>query len=111
MQHPAKWRATADPFALPYRSFEPVEVLGCPHAGNDVFQMRGLYRGRLVEAYVKVARRSGAGVCNELAVLAALECPLAPEVIDYDARGGRFLVTLAKPGERLSPILQGNPHA
>ena len=73
MQHPAKWRATADPFALPYRSFEPVEVLGCPHAGNDVFQMRGLYRGRLVEAYVKVARRSGAGVCNELAVLAALE--------------------------------------
>ena len=111
MQHPAKWRATADPFALPYRSFEPVEVLGYPHAGNDVFQMRGLYRGRMVEAYVKVARRSGAGVCNELAVLAALECPLAPEVIDYDARGGRFLVTLAKPGERLSTILQGNPHA
>ena len=58
MQHPEKWRATANPFALPYRSFEPVEVLGCPHAGNDVFQMRGLYRGRLVEAYVKVGRSS-----------------------------------------------------
>ncbi|MGN1020319.1 MAG: hypothetical protein ACI4O7_08075 [Aristaeellaceae bacterium] len=37
--HPEKWRETADPFQLPYRRFRVTEVLGYPHAGNDVFHV------------------------------------------------------------------------
>ena len=42
MPHPERWRDTCDPFALPYRTFQPTEILGYPHAGNDVFHARGL---------------------------------------------------------------------
>ena len=43
MKHPEKWRETADPFQLPFRRFILKEVLGYPHAGNDVFQVTGIY--------------------------------------------------------------------
>ena len=46
MKHPGPWRDTIDPFTLPYRSFKPLEILGYPHAGNDVFYVKGLYHGR-----------------------------------------------------------------
>lgn len=51
MKHPGPWRDTIDPFTLPYRSFKPLEILGYPHAGNDVFYVRGLYHGRQINAY------------------------------------------------------------
>lgn len=108
MKYPEKWRETADPFALPYRAFALKEVLGYPHAGNDVFQVRGVYRQQEVEAFVKVARQRGADVQNEIDIIAALGCPLAPQVIDHDAEKKRFVVTLAKPGERLSTLLGEN---
>lgn len=50
MKHPGPWRDTIDPFTLPYRSFKPLEILGYPHAGNDVFYVRGLYHGRQINA-------------------------------------------------------------
>lgn len=46
MPHPERWRDTCDPFALPYRTFQPMEILGYPHAGNDVFHAHGLLPGR-----------------------------------------------------------------
>ena len=55
MKHPGPWRDTIDPFTLPYRSFKPLEILGYPHAGNDVFYVRGLYHGRQINAYIKAA--------------------------------------------------------
>ena len=105
MQHPEKWRETVDPFALPYRSFTLTEVLGYPHAGNDVFQARGLWHGERVEVYIKAARQAGADVGNEIDVIEAIRCPLAPEILDYDEKRRLFVVTRAKRGERLSAIV------
>ena len=56
MKHPGPWRDTIDPFTLPYRSFKPLEILGYPHAGNDVFYVKGLYHGRQINAYIKAAK-------------------------------------------------------
>lgn len=66
MKHPDKWRDTVDPFTLSYHSFKPLEILGYPHAGNDVFHVRGLYNGGQINAYIKSARQKGADIGNEL---------------------------------------------
>jgi len=108
MTHPQKWRETADPWALPYRNFALTEVLGYPHAGNDVFQARGLWRGREVEIYIKIARQEGANLLNEVETIAALNWPLAPEVLDWGSAPVPFAVTRAMPGERLSAIVGDN---
>ncbi len=38
---PDKWREMVDPFTLKYNQFKLMEVLGYPHAGNDVFYAKG----------------------------------------------------------------------
>ena len=106
--HPYKWRETIDPFSLPYTSFKPTEILGYPHAGNDVFHARGLYAGKDVRAYIKVARQKGAAIENEVAILSQLHSPVYPTVIDYGFTGTPFSVTLELPGERLSVIVGEN---
>lgn len=108
MKHPSKWRETVDPFRLPYRHFRLAEVLGYPHAGNDVFHVRGIYQQREVTAFIKAARQTGADLCREVEIIRRLNWPLAPEVIDFDEADGRFVVTLEKPGERLSVIAGEN---
>lgn len=108
MRHPEKWRETADPFVLPYRHFSLLEVLGYPHASNDVFQAKGLYHGQEVEAYIKVARRRDADLENELHTIRSIHCDLAPEIIDHDEEQKQFCVSLARPGMRLSMILGDN---
>ena len=108
-RHPEKWRETCDVFALPYHSFRPTEILGYPHAGNDVFHVRGLCQGRRVTAYVKAPRRNGgAGIRNEALVLSRLALPPAPEVLDAGTGDMSFLVTAEKPGRRLSVIVGDN---
>lgn len=108
MKHPDKWRETADPISLPYRHFQLTEVLGYPHAGNDVFHVRGVYQSREVTAFVKAARQTGADLRREAEIIRKLHWPLAPEVIDFDEAEARFVVTLEKPGERLSKIVGEN---
>ena len=63
-KHPEKWRETIDPFRLNYHSFRLLEVLGYPHAGNDVFHVRGIYQNEEITAYLKVARQKGAAIEN-----------------------------------------------
>ena len=46
-----------------------LEILGYPHAGNDVFYVRGLYHGRQINAYIKAARQRGADIGNEISIL------------------------------------------
>lgn len=60
MKHSDKWRKTADPFVLSYKHFSLTEILGYPHAGNDVFHVRGRYQNKEMEAYIKGARQHGA---------------------------------------------------
>lgn len=108
MKHPEKWRDTIDPFALSYNHFALTEVLGYPHAGNDVFQVRGIYQQREVEAFIKVARQRGADIRREIDTISALGWDVLPTIIDHDEEKTHFVVTLAKEGERLSTILGAN---
>ena len=108
MKHPGPWRDTIDPFTLPYRSFKPLEILGYPHAGNDVFYVRGLYHGRQINAYIKAARQRGADVGNEISILSQLRSLVTPPVVDFCLDGTPFIVTQALPGERLSMIVGEN---
>lgn len=109
MNHPQKWRDTTDPWQLPFRNFTLTEVIGYPHAGNDVFQVKGIFQGNPTDAYIKVARQTGADIDNEINTIRLLNCPLAPEILDCDEHGHHFLVTAAKQGERLSVILKDKP--
>ena len=108
MKHPDKWRETADPFSLQFNCFELTEVMGYPHAGNDVFQVKGMYQDKEIEAFIKVARQRGADIKREIDIISALRWDIMPQILDHDAEGSRFVVTLAKDGERLSTILGEN---
>lgn len=108
--HPEKWRETCDPFALKYSAFELKEVLGYPHAGNDVFYVRGSVNGAETRAYIKVARHKDAAVANEVSILDKLDAPIFPKIIDYDRETGLFSVTQEMPGQRLSVIVGDNEH-
>ena len=108
VSHPEKWRETCDPFSLSYHSFRPTQILGYPHAGNDVFHVKGICEGREIRAYVKAARQNGAAIENEVAILSQLSAPNIPRVIDCDFEERPFSVTTELPGERLSVILGDN---
>lgn len=108
MKHPQKWRETENPYSLPYKNFALREVVGYPCAGNDVFHVKGIYKQKEIEAYVKVARQPSADIENEINTLEAINCELAPTVIDFDEEKKHFCVTIAKQGERLSTIVGSN---
>lgn len=108
MRHPEKWRETIDPYSLPYKNFSLLEVIGYPHAGNDVFHVKGMYQQKEVEAYIKVARQLGADIENEINTISKLNCNLAPSIIDYDENKNYFVVSIAKKGKRLSTIVGDN---
>lgn len=108
MKHPEKWKETVNPYELPYEHFMLKEILGYPHAGNDVFHAIGIYEGRETEVYIKYAAQKGADIANEVRVIHTLNSDIAPRVIDYDKKNGSFAVMLAKSGERLSFILGDN---
>lgn len=107
--HPAKWRDTVDPFTLSMHHFALQDVLGYPHAGNDVFQVCGTWQGQTVEAYIKAARHPDAQILREVQVLTALDDPRFPRVIDHGESGVPFSVTLALPGKRLSVLKNEDP--
>lgn len=106
MKHPDKWRDTCDPFSLQYHAFHPTDILGYPHAGNDVFYAKGINEEVIV--YIKVARQAGSAIDNEVEILHQLNIPNIPTVIDYGFENIPFSVTLELPGERLSTILGDN---
>ena len=108
MKHPDKWRETVDPFSLNYHDFRPLEILGYPHAGNDVFCAKGIYKNKEVRAYIKAARQKGPWIENEVSVLSSLKSDVFPEIIDYGFEGVPFSVSLELPGERLSNIVGEN---
>jgi len=106
--HPERWRETCDPFKLKFNSFKLIEVLGYPHAGNDVFHVRGEISGETVRAYVKVERQRGAAIGNEIAAIKQISCLPVPEVLDYSLEAPVFAVTRECAGNRLSVILGEN---
>ncbi len=109
--HPKKWRETCDPFALNFTNFKLNEILGYPHAGNDVFHVKGVSNGKEIFAFIKVARRKDADLINEVNILNQLDIPFFPRVIDYDRENGSYSVTEALPGMRLSAIIENESEA
>lgn len=71
-------------------------TLQSKHAGNDVFYVKGIYQQEQIEAYIKVARQSGADIENEINTIAAIHCELAPTIIDCDDEKKHFCVSVAK---------------
>lgn len=106
MKQPDKWRDTCDPFSLPFKDFKLLEILGYPHAGNDVFYAKGIYNNEEVNVFIKVARHIDANIKNEIEVLNKINLKQKPIVIDTDNE--KYLVTLEIEGERLSIILNNN---
>lgn len=108
MVHPQKWRETCDPFALAYQLFHPTEIIGYPHARNDVFHARGIYKGEEITAYIKAARHKDSAIENEVSILSQLDDSIFPKVLDADFANGGFSVTTDLPGLRLSNIVDAN---
>ena len=107
MMFPNKWRETIDPFTLNFKNFILKEILGYPHAGNDVFYTKGIYNNKEIYAFIKVNRQVGADVKNEIEVLNKLHIENIPKIIDYDQKM-TYRVSIALKGERLSTILGDN---
>lgn len=107
MMFPNKWRETIDPFTLNFKNFKLKEILGYPHAGNDVFYVKGIYNNEEIYAFIKVNRQKGADVKNEIEVLNKIQLDNTPIIIDYD-KEMTFRVSIALTGERLTQILTDN---
>ncbi len=103
-QEPTKWRDGIDPFELPLKNVRMLEVLGYPHAGNQVFYFRGSEAGTEGFYYLKYAAHADANLRNEVDILRRLRHPLAPRLVDFDDAEGRWAVTAQQPGKRLSVI-------
>ena len=107
MRFPGKWRETIDPFKLKFNNFKLIEVLGYPHAGNDVFYAKGIYNGKEEFVFIKVNRQRGADVKNEILTLKKIALDSTPIIIDYDDEM-TYRVSIALKGKRLSTILGTN---
>lgn len=105
MKQPDKWKETVDPFSIQFKNFKLLEVLGYPHARNDVFYCKGKSLGKELNCFIKYASKPDSDILKEAQTIKALNFNFLPEVVDYD-KDGKFIVTKEVVGERLSYILQ-----
>ncbi|WP_008826739.1 phosphotransferase [Haloplasma contractile] len=110
MKQPDKWRETMDPFTLTLKEYELREILGYPHAGNDVFYVNGIYKdGKAKKAFLKVERQKTADIKREVSIINQLCFSFMPKLLDYSIDNKpRYLLTEESKGERLSYILGNN---
>lgn len=109
MKQSEKWRETVDPFSLKFNSFHLKEVLGYPHAGNDVFYVNGIgIEGKEITAFLKVERQKTADIDREVSIINQLDFPFLPTILDYSFDAPKYILTKEAQGERLSHILGNN---
>lgn len=109
MIQPDKWRETMDPFSLSFNNITLKEVLGYPHAGNDVFYIRGLDdNSNEIKGFLKVERQKTADIEMEVVAIKKLNFPFLPTLIDYSFDTPKYILTKEAEGERLSYILGNN---
>ncbi len=104
-QEPTKWRDGIDPFSLPLKNVQILEILGYPHAANQVFYVRGEEDGNEGYYYLKYAHHADANFKNEVEIIRQLRSPLTPKVVEYDTEGYQYEMTEQIEGRRLSVIL------
>lgn len=104
---PKKWKDTIDPFTINFKNFKLVKVLGYPHARNDVFYVKGIYKNKNIYAYIKYCSVQGSNLLKEIRFLNDKKIPNRPVVIDYD-KEGKYVVTKMVRGKRLSQIFKEN---
>ena len=105
MQQPQKWKETVNPFSIQFNNFKLLEVLGYPHARNDVFYCKGIYENKEVFCFIKYASKPDSDINKEINTIQSLGFDFLPRIIDYD-KNGKYIVTEEIVGERLSYILQ-----
>ncbi|WMM24733.1 aminoglycoside phosphotransferase family protein [Tissierella sp. MB52-C2] len=109
MRQPEKWRETIDPFSLKFNNFYLEEILGYPHAGNDVFYVKGIEKsGEEITAFLKVERQKTADTEREVSIINKLDFPFLPNIIDYSFNTPKYILTEEAEGNRLSYILGDN---
>lgn len=109
MKQPSKWRETMDPFSLKFNNFELKEILGYPHAGNDVFYVSGMgIDGEEIKGFLKVERQKTADIEREVTIIKSLDLVFLPTIIDYSLDGPKYILTREVGGQRLSHILGNN---
>jgi aminoglycoside phosphotransferase len=108
VKQPQKWRKTVDPFSIKFNRFTLSEVLGYPHAANDVFYVKGTVDNKPVTAFLKVERHVDANVENEIQILRQIPFPFVPRILDHSLSTPKFILTEELPGERLSVIVGEN---
>lgn len=104
-QEPEKWRDGIDPLSLPLRNVQLQEILGYPHAANQVFYVKGVQADKEGYYYLKYAHHVDANFKNEVEIIQQLHSPLTPNVVEYDVEDYRYEVTRQIDGRRLSVIL------
>ena len=110
MKQPDKWKETIDPYSIKFNKFKLVEVLGYPHARNDVFYCKGVCQDEKIYCFIKYASTKETDIKREYENILRVEhfISVTPKIIDYD-KSGKFIVTREIEGERLSYILSQNP--
>lgn len=105
MKQPEKWKETVDPFTIQFNKFKLLEVLGYPHARNDVFYCLGEYENKKLYCFIKYASKPDSNIKHEIETIKNLDFDFLPKIVDFDSTGN-FIVTAEIEGERLSYILQ-----
>ena len=73
-----------NPFTLNFNNFQIKDILGYPHAGNDVFYLSGFKKdGKEVKGFLKVERQKSADIEREVTVIKRLDLSIVPTIIDY----------------------------
>lgn len=105
---PEKWRDNIDPFTIKYKNIVLKEVLGYPHARNDVLFCRGEVGGQESYFYIKIDRNGYNDIENEVNIINKLNLDIVPNIIEYSLDKPNYIITEMIKGERLSVILDEN---
>lgn len=111
MIHTQKWR---EPLTDPMKTIFPcgmkvLEILGYPHAGNDVFGCRLEFKGEVHKAVLKISRHIDANLEKEWRTINLLQgkgIDLPQIITDGHIEGRVYIATKYDDGKRLSQILK-----
>ena len=107
-----KWRELSlDPFKIKFNNIILKEIISYPYAGNDVIECNCEYKGKNIEAFIKIERSKVSGMLEEKNNLELLYnnnyYKKIPRVFDYCIFNEKNILVLEKMcGNRLSEIIK-----